>query len=230
MRSAILKAAGRNKIRRRNDMKTTWYHLNNDNGSIIVATLMILALLTIIGFAATNMSTTELNISTNSLLYERAFYTAEAGLQHAKESLRAPFVDQNRATIASGNTGDWSFALDGSLAGYNAAADDPNDDLPGVPIVRWIQEDNLNGVRYSVRIYDNNDGDGDLTQDDDGLIFVRADAWEPVRGGRCSIEELVRGTSTGGETSGYTAQEGAGSGKVYTSNDSEAITNFTKQM
>ena len=144
-------------------MKTIRYHLNNDKGSIIVAALMILALLTIIGFAATNMSTTELSISTNSLLYERAFYTAEAGLQHAKESLRAPFVDQNRATIASGNTGDWSFALDGSLAGYNAAADDPNDDLPGVPIVRWIQEDNLNGIRYSVRIYDNDDGDGDLS-------------------------------------------------------------------
>jgi len=210
-------------------MKTIQHHLNNDTGSVIVAALMILALLTIVGFAATNMSSTELSISTNSLLYERAFYTAEAGLQHAKESLRAPFVDQNSAQIAAGGLGNWSFALNGSLSGYSAAADDPNDDLPGVPVVRWIQEDNLNGVRYSVRIYDNNDADGP-TQDSDGLIFVRTDAWEPVRGGRCSIEELVSGTSTGGETSGYTAQEGAGSGKVYTSNDVEAITDFTRQM
>jgi len=211
-------------------MKTIWHHLNNDKGSVIVAALMVLALLTIVGFAATNMSRTELSISTNSLLYERAFYTAEAGLQHAKESLRAPFVDQNRVQIAAGGLGDWTFALNGSLAGYSAAADDPDDDLPGVPIVGWIQEENLSGVRYSVRIWDNDDGDGDLAQDDDGLIFVRADAWEPVRGGRCSIEELVRGTSTGGETSGYTAQEGAGSGKVYTSNDVEKITDFTRQM
>lgn len=209
-------------------MKTIRHHLNNDKGSVIIAALMILALLTIIGFAATNMSTTELNISTNSLLYERAFYTAEAGLQHAKELLRAPFVDQNKAQIAAGGVGNWSFALNGSLTG-TAAADDIADDLPGTPVVLWIQQDSLNGVRYSVRIYDNDDGDGDLTADLDGLIFVRADAWEPVRGGRCSIEELVEGTSTGGKTGGYTAQEGAGSGKVYTSNDTKAITDFSQR-
>ena len=80
-------------------MNTIPYHLNNKRGSVIVAALMILALLTILGFAATNMSNTELNISTNSLLYERAFYTAEAGLERAKESLRAPFIDQNTAKL-----------------------------------------------------------------------------------------------------------------------------------
>ncbi|MGD8334158.1 MAG: pilus assembly PilX N-terminal domain-containing protein [Desulfobacterales bacterium] len=211
-------------------MKTKQYHLNNDRGSVIVAALMILALLTIVGFAATNMSSTELNISTNSLLYERAFYTAEAGLERAKESLRAPFIDQNTAKIASGGDGDWSFALDGSLDGYNAAVNDPE---LGVPAVLWIAQDDLGGVSYSVRIWDNDDedpGPQDYTTDSDGRIFVRADAVQPARGGRCSIEELVEGSSTGGNVSGYTAQEGAGSGKVYTSNDTNAISNFTKQL
>ena len=211
-------------------MKTIPYHLNNDRGSVIVAALMMLALLTIIGFAATNMSSTELNISTNSLLYERAFYTAEAGLERAKESLRAPFIDQNKAQIASGGEGDWSFALDGSLDGYSAAVTDPE---LGVPAVLWVATDNLNGVTYSVRIWDNADevpGPQDYTSDQDGLIYVRADAVGAERGGRCSIEELVEGSSTGGSVSGYTAQEGAGSGKVYTSNDTDAITTFTKQM
>jgi Tfp pilus assembly protein PilX len=211
-------------------MKTKQYHLNNDRGSVIVAALMILVLLTIIGFAATNMSSTELNISTNSLLYERAFYTAEAGLERAKESLRAPFIDQNTAKIASGGEGDWTFALDGSLAGYNAAADDIGDDLPGTPIVWWLQQETFNGVTYSVRIWDNDDGDGDMNTDFDGLIYVRADAVDTARGGRCSIEELVEGSSTGGAISGYTAQEGAGSGKVYTSNDAEAISDFSQQL
>lgn len=210
-------------------MKTNGIHLNNEKGSVIVAAVMILALLTIIGFAATNMSTTELKVSTNSLLYERAFYAAEAGLQHAKESLRAPFVVQNKAQLASGGTGDWSFALDGSLAGFNAAADDPDDDLPGVPIVPWIQQDTLSGVRYSVRIWDNDD-DGNPTNDIDGLIWVRADAEDRIRGGRCSIEELVEGTSTSGETGGYTAQEGAGSGKGYVSNDADKMTVFNQQI
>ena len=208
-------------------MKTIPYHLTNDRGSVIVAALMMLALLTIIGFAATNMSSTELDISTNSLLYERAFYTAEAGLERAKESLRAPFIDQNKAQIASGGEGDWSFALDGSLDGYNAAVTDPE---LGFPVVLWVANDDLNGVSFSVRIWDNNDGDGDMTADVDGLIYVRADAVETARGGRCSIEELVEGSSTGGSVSGYTAQEGAGSGKVYTSNDADAITTFTKQL
>lgn len=204
--------------------------LNNDRGSVIVAAVMILALLTIIGFAATNMSTTESKISTNSLLYERAFYTAEAALQHAKESLRAPFVEKNKAQIASGGTGDWSFALNGSLAGYSAALDTDMDGKGSYEDgVAWISDSNLNGVNYTVTIWNNDDG-GSATHDTDGLIFVRADAWEAARGGRSSIEELVRGASTGGETSGYTAQEGAGSGKVFTSNDSEAITDFTKQM
>lgn len=208
-------------------MQTVCYHLNSERGSVIVAAMMILALLTIIGIAANNMSITELNISTNSLLYERAFYTAEAGLERAKESLRARFVDQNKAQIASGGKGDWSFALNGSLAGYGEAVNDPE---LGLPAVLWIASDNLNGVIFSVRIWDNDDGDSDQKSDADGLIYVRTDAVESVRGGRCSIEELVEGSSIGGPLSGYTAQEGGGSGKVFTSNDANKISLFDKQL
>jgi hypothetical protein len=207
-------------------MKTKQYHLNNDRGSVIVAALMMLALLTIIGFAATNMSTTELSISTNSLLYERAFYTAEAGLQRTKESLRSQFSTFNMAQIALGGQGDWTFALNGS-AGFPVPVADAE---LGVPAVELLAAENLNGVTYRVRYWDNDDGDGDPLADFDGKIYVRADASEPVRGGRCSIEELVEGSSTGGNISGYTAQEGAGSGKVYTSNDSNAISTFNRQL
>jgi hypothetical protein len=82
-----------------------------------------------------------------------------------------------------------------------------------------------------VRFWDNDDGDGNRLADVDGKIYVRADATGPAaRGGRCSIEELVEGSATGGNISGYTAQEGAGSGKVYTSNDTRAITTFNRQL
>ena len=208
-------------------MKTISNHLNNDRGSVIIAALMMLALLTIIGFAATNMSTTELSISTNALLYERAFFTAEAGLQRAKESLRTQFDDFNNAQIASGLQPVWDFALNGA-GGFPVPAMDSE---LGYEAVEFISADTLNGVSYRVRFWDNDDGDGSRLADVDGKIYVRADATGlATRGGRCSIEELVEGSSTGGNISGYTAQEGAGSGKVYTSNDTRSITNFNRQL
>ena len=64
----------------------------NENGYIIIVALLILALLTVISVSAINMSMTELKISTNELLYEKAFYAAEAGLQHVTELLRSQYL------------------------------------------------------------------------------------------------------------------------------------------
>jgi hypothetical protein len=52
---------------------------NTDDGSVMVAALLILVLLTIIGISATTMSNSELNITTNMQLHKMAFFTAESG-------------------------------------------------------------------------------------------------------------------------------------------------------
>ena len=52
---------------------------NKDDGSVMVAALLILVLLTIIGISATTMSNSELNITTNMQLHKTAFFTAESG-------------------------------------------------------------------------------------------------------------------------------------------------------
>ena len=57
-------------------IKTT---LKKDDGSVMVAALLILVLLTIIGISATTMSNSELNITANMQLHKMAFFTAESG-------------------------------------------------------------------------------------------------------------------------------------------------------
>ena len=57
--------------------------LNNEKGSVIIAALMVLVLLTIIGVASTNISNTEIKISTHELIYQQNFYRAEGATLEA---------------------------------------------------------------------------------------------------------------------------------------------------
>jgi PilX N-terminal len=53
--------------------------LKKEDGSVIVAALLILVLLTIIGISAVSTSNTELNITSNAQLHKMAFFMAESG-------------------------------------------------------------------------------------------------------------------------------------------------------
>ena len=204
--------------------------IHNENGSIIFVALAMLAILTIIGFSASNTATTEISMSTNTLLYERAFYAAESGMEHAIGLLRIPFVQQNTASLASGSAPDWDFALAGATDSFpvdgsgNPVPDGIGDFEGGVV---WIASE-LDGISYSVTLWNNNDG-GSPTDDTDGMILARSVAVGP-RGAVCRIETLLNGNASGEAITGYTAQEGAGSGKSYTSDDSNAMTDFTDQL
>ncbi len=56
--------------------------LKQQDGSIMVTALMIMAILSIIGLYANNVATTELQITTNVQANQMAFYDADAGAQH----------------------------------------------------------------------------------------------------------------------------------------------------
>jgi len=203
---------------------------HNENGSVVFVALAMLAILTIIGFSASNTATMEMHMSTNTLLYERAFYAAESGMEHAVGLLRIPFVQQNTASLASGGSADWDFALVGATdnfptdAGGNPVPDGVGDFEGGVI---WLASE-IDGISYSVTLWNNNDG-GSPTDDADGFIFARSVA-VGARGAVCRIETMLNGNATAQATTGYTAQEGAGSGKSYTSNDSRAMSDFTDQL
>jgi hypothetical protein len=61
--------------------------LKNEEGSLIVMTIMFLAVLTIVGLAASNVSITEVQIATSELIYQRNFYQAEAAVMESAEQL-----------------------------------------------------------------------------------------------------------------------------------------------
>jgi hypothetical protein len=73
---------------------------NNEKGSILLISLLILVLLTIIGIAATNTSTIEILISGNDKLHKMAFHEAdggtEVGIELVEQSWASAGFDNNQ--------------------------------------------------------------------------------------------------------------------------------------
>jgi len=64
------------------------YILKNEEGYfLILATVMILALLTILGITASRTANTEIAVSVNELIYQRNFYLAEGAAMEAVDHL-----------------------------------------------------------------------------------------------------------------------------------------------
>jgi len=207
--------------------------LKNENGSMIVIVLMILVMVTILGLSATTISTTEVQISTNALLYQRMFFTAEPGIEHIRKELQYPLH-----AVTSGSSADinMTFALRGrdQLTGTD-------DDATGVGYANgahWIEKENSDfdgdGMSYAVRVWNNPDDYGDDhtqgTSDDaitdtDKYVLAQSTSYGP-RGGKVSIEVRLLGRIKPGterSITGYSGQEGAGSGKSYVSSDANAM-------
>lgn len=190
----------------------------DERGAALVVTLMILGIMSAIGIAATDTSDMEVIISGAQRDQRVAFYTAEAGIEHAKGILKSLFVSNNSSKIAAGLKGDWDFALDGSQSGVLAATG-----MNSAGGAVWINNGTIGGRgSYTVTVWNNNDG-GTATNDTDGKLVIRSVA-AGTGGGNSAIEITVNGFITGGgAVTGYSAQDGGGSGKAYTAEDAEAI-------
>jgi Tfp pilus assembly protein PilX len=90
--------------------------LKNEQGNfLILATIMLLALLTIISIAATNTASTEVQIAGNDMVYQRNLYLAEGAAMEAVDRLQndpdprgLPFVESGIQTIDDQNfTDNW---------------------------------------------------------------------------------------------------------------------------
>ena len=95
--------------------------LENNKGAVLVTAMLVLVLLTLMGKSITTLSTNEMKIAGNERFEKRTFFASEAGFGHIKAMLQSEFTNRNQAKIASGQSPDWDFALNGTVAGINAA-------------------------------------------------------------------------------------------------------------
>ena len=68
-------------------MKRRWCHMNNSNGGVTIAALLILAVLTIIGISSISTSNLEVQTATNDKVHKMAFYAADGGTEVGTELL-----------------------------------------------------------------------------------------------------------------------------------------------
>ncbi|KPJ66229.1 MAG: hypothetical protein AMJ45_04150 [Syntrophobacter sp. DG_60] len=124
--------------------------LKNNNGAALIITMLIMIVLTVLGIAALMTSSIETKISRNQKSSIQAFYAAEAGIEHAKVTLKGSnngFDDELLGSDGDPNTADDGILSFGSLVSFG------------------------NGT-YGVKIIDNHDGDGDLFDDTDNKVVV----------------------------------------------------------
>ena len=216
-------------------MKTMKAIINNEQGSVLVMAIMVLALLTIVAFTATRTSNIEVQISGNELLHQKYFFTAEAGLARMIKQLEQPFVIANAPLVRTGSQATWNFAFLGTDQLLGTADDVVDDNGDGLGSYAegtvWIDDQVLDGIHYTVTLWNNDDSalGGSFNNDRDALIWLRADSSGP-KGGGSSIQVLLQGDTTGESVTGYTAQAGAGAGKNYNANDLHEITDFRRQL
>jgi hypothetical protein len=218
------------------NMKRISSKLRNEEGSVLVIAIMILVLLTILGISTSTTSEVDIQIAGNEKLYKNVLYTADAGIEHVRAMLNSRLMldPANASRIAQGQPPLWTFALDGSQAGIDAATDgvaDGNQDGDFEGGAVWINNAQLGRYNYTVTVWNNADGAGgdDFDTDTDSIIMARSVATGPG-GSSMTIEVSLLGQATGTAYTGYTAQAGAGAGKSYSSDDLNAMTDFSTQL
>lgn len=109
-------------------MKKEKNTLNNEQGFVLITSLLMLVVLMIIGISATNTTIIELQISGNDRVYKETFYQADGGVQ-----LAARLVEESL-----GSPGGFT-ALDNNLL------DDPDNPNNTILVVDTTLSENNNG-------------------------------------------------------------------------------------
>ncbi|MEA3359636.1 MAG: pilus assembly PilX N-terminal domain-containing protein [Thermodesulfobacteriota bacterium] len=112
-------------------MKRLLATLNNEQGSVLVLSILILALLSLVGIAAITTSTIENKIAGNEKFYKIAFYEAEGGTE-----LGAELIEENICCPA----GFSSHIIGSKPQKVRIINDDANVNPSPVPLAFWQNE------------------------------------------------------------------------------------------
>jgi hypothetical protein len=181
--------------------------INNRQGSAIIVALIILVLLTIIGITATNTSTTEVQISTNALLNNVAFYTADSGIEAGRAMLN---------TLKMADVGSWDKLLFNIAEENNAnkksikvngSACDPDPCWTLDDIIDEVEPGgrSVGPATFTLEIEDNDDLDGNDTVDSDDTVFLTSTLVSSYRNATATIRTMVRGGEVDYAQDGYEA-------------------------
>ena len=162
-------------------MQKTTSILKNEEGSIIIIVLLVLALLTVIGITSSHNATTELDISTNLLLHKIAFYAADSGIEAGRAALNE---------LKNDDSGNWDNLLGGNQFEWNAQDVTTLDDVIDTEGGR-----NVGLATFTLQIRDNNDLDGNNQVDTDNIIILTGTG--SYRNAQSQIEVYVRYTGAG---------------------------------
>ncbi len=133
--------------------------LKNEDGSIIVISLVVLVLLTMLGIWANNTSTIELQIAGNEKAQKIVFYAADAGIQAGRAALN---------DLKVGDRGNWDKLLQGSeLVGHAGIST-----LDGVIEEGAGNDRNVGPATFTLAVRDNDDLDGNDQVDTDNIIIL----------------------------------------------------------
>jgi type IV pilus assembly protein PilX len=163
---------------------------NNQQGSVIIMAVIILAMLSIIGIAATNTSTTEMKITTNGLLHNMAFYTADSGIAAGRAALN---------NLKMADRGSWDVLLfnldaadeDKQIISWNGADCTSLNDIIDADGGRTVGQ-----ATFTLTIEDNVDQDNSPEVDSDDTVFLTSTV--SYLGSNVTIETIVQGGAGGG--------------------------------
>ncbi len=168
---------------------------------MIIIAMIILVLLTVIGITDTTTSITEVQIATNAVLHNIAFYTADSGIEAGRAALN---------NIKIGDAGSWDLLLaEENLCKACKVAngiDGCTDcyELTKTTCANCYALDDIIGdvgrrvgpAAFTLSIEDNDDLDGNTEVDSDDTVFLTSTLVSPYRNATATISTTVRG---GGE-------------------------------